>query len=74
SDHSQRVEEIHRQLAIEKAYLASLRHPNIVRLIGSGRRGLKNDLEPFLVVEYLAGGTLTSLISKQKRGKLDMPP
>lgn len=68
------MEEIHRQLAIEKAYLATLRHPNIIRLIGSGRRGLTNDLEPFLVLEYLEENTLTHLISKQRRGRLDMPP
>lgn len=48
-------EEIERELDIEKAYLANLNHPNIIRLIGSGQRGLKSHFEPFLVLEYLAG-------------------
>lgn len=61
-------EEIERELDIEKAYLANLRHPNVIRLIGSGQRGLKRHFEPFLVLEYLAGGTLGNLITERKRG------
>lgn len=69
----QTLEEIERELDIERAYLASLRHPHIIRLIGSGRRGLRNSFEPFLVLEYLAGNTLRNLISERRglrrRGK-----
>lgn len=53
--------------------MSSLRHPHIVRLVGSGRRGLKNGFEPFLVLEYLAGNTLGNLISERRRGEL-VPP
>ncbi|CAM9792261.1 unnamed protein product, partial [Ascophyllum nodosum] len=61
-------EEIERELDIEKAYLANLRHPHIIRLIGSGQRGLSWHFEPFLVLEYLTGGTLGHLISERRRG------
>ncbi|CAB1118510.1 unnamed protein product [Ectocarpus sp. CCAP 1310/34] len=67
------LEEIERELDIEKAYLASLHHPNIVRLIGSGRRGIKKNFQPFLVLEYLSGNTLANLISKRRRGEFEIP-
>lgn len=61
-------EEIERQLDIEKAYLSSLNHPHIIRLLGAGTRGLRAGLEPFLVLEYLEGGTLGQLIKKRREG------
>lgn len=67
------MEEIERELDIEKAYLGSLRHPHIIRLIGSGRRSIKRNFEPFLVLEYLARNTLGSLISERRRGGLVAP-
>ncbi|CAM9460232.1 unnamed protein product [Pylaiella littoralis] len=66
-------EEIERELDIEKAYLASLSHPNIIRLIGSGRRGINKQFEPFLVLEYLAGNTLSNRIRERREGDLEPP-
>ena len=70
---NQTLEEIERELDIEKAYLGSLRHSHIIRLIGSGRRSIKHNFEPFLVLEYLARDTLGNLISERRRGEL-VPP
>lgn len=61
-------EEIERQLDIEKAYLAQLRHPHIIRLLGAGRRGINAYFEPFLVLEFLQGGTLGQLIKERREG------
>ncbi|CAN0592800.1 unnamed protein product, partial [Laminaria digitata] len=64
----QTQEEIERELHIEKAYLAHLQHAHIIRLVGSGQRGISSDFEPFLVLEYLSGGTLDRLITERRKG------
>lgn len=69
---TQTRDEIERQLDIEKAYLSQVDHPNIIRLIGAGRRGLAHNFEPFLVLEYLEGGTLGRLIADRARGGGEM--
>ena len=53
------------EYASERAILAAVRHPNIISLLGFGHdtSDTRYPPRPFLVLEYLSGGTLTKLLS-----------
>ena len=51
---------------MEEHILTHMRHPNIVRLLGSGKSPRR-----FIVLEYLKGGTLAAVMNKFK-GKSSM--
>lgn len=57
------------QLRNETMCLSQLQHPHIVRFIGSGVGTPEGKDERFLVLEYLANGTLAKLIEQRRKGK-----
>jgi serine/threonine protein kinase len=52
------------EFELELAVLTRLQHPNIVRVLAAGRRP-----RPFLVLEHLSGGTLSSVLQQQQAAK-----
>ena len=50
------------EISIECRILCKLQHPNIIRIFGAGEEPRK-----FIIMEYLDGGTLDNLLSKQDR-------
>ena len=49
------------EFVVEQGLLARISHPNVVRLLGMGTQP-----RPFLVLEWLSGGTLTSKLRSQR--------
>ncbi|CAM9884117.1 unnamed protein product, partial [Discosporangium mesarthrocarpum] len=60
-------QEIEREVYIEETLLQELDHPNIIKLLGKGRV----NKSPFLVLEYLAGGTLRDMLKERCRNIAD---
>ena len=63
-----------KQLAAEASVLARLQHPNILRYIGCGVACRAGQPIPFMIQEYLAGGSLDEYISRLRRRRISYDP
>jgi serine/threonine-protein kinase len=58
--HTDELEQVLKRFEREAKSLAKLSHPNIVKVLDYGEQ----DGSPYLVMEYLPGGTLKKLLGK----------
>ncbi|XP_062504702.1 probable serine/threonine-protein kinase drkC [Corticium candelabrum] len=56
-------DDVRREFLREIQFMRTVRHPNIVMFIGAGQY---NKDQPFLVLEYMGGGALCSLLHKKE--------
>lgn len=65
---------LRRQLLTEASVLARLKHENILQYIGCGISVHSNAVAPFMVQEYLPGGSLHEFISRLRRRRITYDP